>query len=51
MRKTKILNSLLVVFNILIITSLIIALIIKNNFKNSILVYRTTTHFTFNISN
>ena len=29
MRKTKILNSLLVVFNVLIITSLIIALIIK----------------------
>lgn len=36
MRKTKILNSLLVVFNILIITSLIIALIIKNKLAYSL---------------
>ena len=36
MRKTKILNSLLVVFNILIIASLIIALIIKTKLVYSL---------------
>ena len=36
MRKTKILNSLLIVFNILIIASLIIALIIKTKLVYSL---------------
>lgn len=36
MRKTKILNSLLVVFNVLIIASLILALIIKTKFAYSL---------------
>ena len=52
MRKTKILNSLLVVFNILIITSLIIALIIKTKLAYSLYWFIVPLlYFTFNISN